>query len=502
MEQKRLFIRHMMKTLKNVVLENKKFEYTVYKYSSTIELVASGLAVLCDDDISNLKFDMAFDIIRSNYKITMLCGCAYQGKNAVIVEDLKTNKTIGQIIDREREKGTYNATIEICDEIIRRNKNDNNESISEIQANMRKYKTPYEKAVQQGFTGTEQDFLTSARLSPLAMDLMPLSSIDCNMFEQICEYNPESESTPEASLYRKMYQDMIDSIDVGTYTNKLSNLFDMNCLGNMSKLLDTLMPILEKCGLIESISNADELANLVRAAFYEYKYNADSILNFNIETGTVDSFLRGAPMLALILGLEDEIEELKEFGKKFNAESFMVHMYNVLLRLKMSSYLLNHADCKINITYLLEHAKFEINITQDRTVQLFDVSTGHEKLLLFSADISGILEDKDYNIQPYIPLTGISDKIEDELVTFTLVMSQNQLFLSKLVEVEMLTTGDWIIEPPSLGENNLKNNNSDMRHDDLPAITLIHDIQLNDDEVRKRYNQIMDDDSEEDGDNK
>mgnify|MGYP001067518557 CR=1 FL=1 len=367
---------------------------------------------------------------------------------------------------------------------------------------MRKYKTPYEKAVQQGFTGTEQDFLTSARLSPLAMDLMPLSSIDCNMFEQICEYNPESESTPEASLYRKMYQDMIDSIDVGTYTNKLSNLFDMNCLGNMSKLLDTLMPILEKCGLIESISNADELANLVRAAFYEYKYNADSILNFNIETGTVDSFLRGAPMLALILGLEDEIEELKEFGKKFNAESFMVHMYNVLLRLKMSSYLLNHADCKINITYLLEHAKFEINITQDRTVQLFDVSTGHEKLLLFSADISGILEDKDYNIQPYIPLTGISDKIEDELVTFTLVMSQNQLFLSKLVEVEMLTTGDWIIEPPSLGENNLKNNNSDMRHDDLPAITLIHDIQLNDDEVRKRYNQIMDDDSEEDGDNK
>lgn len=496
MEQKRLFIRHMMKTLKNVVLENKKFEYTVYKYSSTIELVASGLAVLCDDDISNLKFDMAFDIIRSNYKITMLCGCAYQGKNAVIVEDLKTNKTIGQIIDREKEKGTYNATIEICDEIIRRNKNDNNESISEIQANMRKYKTPYEKAVQQGFTGTEQEFLTSARLSPLAMDLMPLASIDCNMFEEICEYNPESESTPEASLYSKMYQDMIDSIDVGTYTNKLSNLLNMDCLGNMSKLLDALMPILEKCGLIESISNADELANLVRAAFYEYKYNADSILNFNIETGTIDSFLRGAPMLAFILGLEDEIEELKESGTKFNVESFMAHMYNVLIRLKMSSYLLNHADCKINITYLLEHAKFEINITQERTVQLFDVSTGHEKLLLFSADISGILEDNDYNIQPFIPLTGISDKIEDELVTFTLVMSQNQLFLSKLVEVEMLTTGDWIIEPPLE-----KNNNSHTRRDDLPAfsITSIQDIQLNDDEIRKRYNQI--DDSEDD-DNK
>ena len=140
MEQ-RLFIRHMMKTLKNVVLENRKFEYEIYKYSSTLDLIASGLAILCEDDVSNLNFDMGFDIIRSNYKITMLCGCAYQGKNAVIIENLKTNKTIGQIIDREIEKGTYNATVEICDEIFRRNKNDNNESISEIQANMRKYRT-------------------------------------------------------------------------------------------------------------------------------------------------------------------------------------------------------------------------------------------------------------------------------------------------------------------------------------------------------------------------
>lgn len=490
MEQKRLFIRHMMKTLKNVVLENKKIEYTVYKYSSSIELVASGLAVLCDDDMSNLKFDMAFDIIRSNYKITMLCGCAYQGKNAVIVEDLKTNKTIGQIIDREREKGTYNATIEICDEIIRRNKNDNNESISEIQANMRKYKTPYEKAVQQGFTGSEQEFLTSARLSPLAMDFMPLTSIDCNMFEQICEHNLKSESTPEPSLYSKMYQDMVDSIDVGTYTNKLSNLFDMNCLGNMSKLLDSLMPILEKSGLIESISNADELANLVRAAFYEYKYNADSILNFNIETGSIDSFLRGVPMLKLILGIEDRIEELKESGKKFNVQSFRSTIHDILLRLKMSS-------------YLIDRAGFEINITQERSVQLFDVTPGHEKLLLFSADVSGILEDEDYNIRPFIPLTGISDKIEDELVTFTLVMSQNQIFLSKFVEVEMLSSGDWIIEPASLEETIDKNNNQYMRRDDLPAfdITLLQDIQLDEDEIKKRYNQIMNDDSEDD-DNK
>lgn len=488
MEQKRLFIRHMMKTLKNVVLENKKIEYTVYKYSSTIELVASGLAVLCDDDVSNLKFDIAFDIIRSNYKITMLCGCAYQGKNAVIVEDLKTSKTIGQIIDREREKGTYNVTIEICDEIIRRNKNDNNESISEIQANMRKYKTPYEKAVQQGFTGSEQEFLTSARLSPLAMDFMPLASIDCNMFEQICEYNPESESTPEPSLYSKMYQDMIDSIDAETYTNKVSNLFDMNCLGDMSKLLDTLMPILEKCGLIESISNVDELANLVRAAFYEYKYNADSILNFNIETGSIDSFLRTVPMLKLILGFEDRIEELKESCKKFNVQSFRSTIHDILLRLKLSS-------------YLLDHVGLEINITQERSVQLFDVTLGHEKLLLFSADVSGILEDEDYNIRPFMPLTGISDKIEDELVTFTLVMSQNQLFLSKFVEVEMLATGNWIIEPPSLEETIDENSNSHMRHDDLSAFSIaaIHDIQLNDDEIRKRYNQI--DDSEDD-DNK
>ena len=45
MEQ-RLFIRHMMKTLKNVVLENRKFEYEIYKYSSTLDLIASGLAIL------------------------------------------------------------------------------------------------------------------------------------------------------------------------------------------------------------------------------------------------------------------------------------------------------------------------------------------------------------------------------------------------------------------------------------------------------------------------
>lgn len=490
MEQKRLFIRHMMKTLKNVVLENRKIEYTVYKYLSTIEFVASGLDVLCDDDISNLKFDMGFDIICSNYKITLLYGCAYQGKNAVIVEDLKTNKTIGQIIDRDIEKGTYNTTIVICDEIIRRNKNDNNESVSEIQANMKKYKTPYEKAVKEGFRGTERDFLTSARFSPLAMDFMPLASLDCNKFEQICEYNPKSESTPEPSLYSKMYQDMVDSIDVGTYTNKLSNLFDMNCLGNMSKLLDSLMPILEKSGLIESISNADELANLVRAAFYEYKYNADSILNFNIETGSIDSFLRGVPMLKLILGIEDRIEELKESGKKFNVQSFRSTIHDILLRLKMSS-------------YLIDRAGFEINITQERSVQLFDVTPGHEKLLLFSADVSGILEDEDYNIRPFIPLTGISDKIEDELVTFTLVMSQNQIFLSKFVEVEMLSSGDWIIDPPSLEENIDKNNNQYMRRDDLPAfdITLLQDIQLDENEIKKRYNQIMDDDSEDD-DNK
>lgn len=506
MEQKRLFIRHMMKTLKNIVLENKKFEYTVYKYPSTIEFIASGLTILCNDDVSNLKFDMGFDIIRSNYKITMLCGCAYQGKNAVIVEDLKTNKTIGQIIDREREKGTYNATVDICDEIIRRNKLDNNESISEIHANMRKYRTAYEDAVKGGFTGSEQEFLSSARLSPWAMDFMPLSSIDCNMFEQICEYNPESESAPEASIYSKMYQDMIDSKDLGTYAEKLSNMIDKNFTDNMSNVLDSLIPILEKCGLLESISNEDELANLVRGAFYEYKYNADSILNFDIETGTIDSFLRGTPMLTLILSLEDEIEELKESGKKFNVESFMVRMYNILLSLKMSSYLLERMEYEINIAYLLENAKFEINITQERSVQLFDVTTGHEKLILFSADISEILEDKDCNIQPYIPLTGTSNKLEDELAIFTLVMTQNQLFLSKLVEV-IFSGGDFynmdmtLFEPSSLEENILKNNNSHMRRDDLPAfsITSIQDIQLNDDEIRKRYNQI--DDSEDD-DNK
>ena len=494
MEQKRLFIRHMMKTLKNVVLENKKIEYTVYKYSSSIELVASGLAVLCDDDVSNLKFDMAFDIIRSNYKITMLCGCAYQGKNAVIVEDLKTNKTIGQIIDREREKGTYNATIEICDEIIRRNKNDNNESISEIQANMRKYKTPYEKAVQQGFTGSEQEFLTSARLSPLAMDFMPLTSIDCNMFEQICEHNLKSESTPEPSLYSKMYQDLIDSIDTGTYTEKLSNLTNNNFATNMLTVLEPLMTVFEKSGLLESISNIDELANLVRAAFYEYKYNADSILNFNIETGSIDSFLRITPMLKLILGFEDRIEELKESGKKFNVQSLRSTIHDILLRLKMSS-------------YLIDRVGFELNITKERTIQLYDITTGHEKLILFSADVSGILEDEDYNIQPFIPLTGTSEKLEDELAMFTLVMTQNQLFLSKLIEMSLMMGDfydmDMILEHPSLEETIDKNNNQYMRRDDLPAfsITLLQDIQLDENEIKKRYNQIMNDDSEDD-DNK
>ena len=483
-----------MKTLKNVVLENKKIEYTVYKYSSTIELVASGLAVLCDDDVSNLKFDIAFDIIRSNYKITMLCGCAYQGKNAVIVEDLKTSKTIGQIIDREREKGTYNATIEICDEIIRRNKNDNNESISEIQANMRKYKTPYEKAVQQGFTGSEQEFLTSARLSPLAMDFMPLASIDCNMFEQICEYNPESESTPGPSLYSKMYQDLIDSIDTGTYTEKLSNLTNNNFTTSMLTVVDPLMTVFEKSGLIESISNVDELANLVRAAFYEYKYNADSILNFNIETGSIDSFLRTVPMLKLILGLEDRIGELKESGNKFNVQLFRSTIHDILLRLKMSS-------------YLIDRAGFELNITKERTIQLYDITTGHEKLILFSADVSGILEDEDYNIEPFIPLTGTSEKLEDELAMFTLVMTQNQSFLSKLIEMS-LSMGDFydmdmIFEQPSLEETFNKNDNQYMRRDDLPAfdITLLQDIQLDEDEIKKRYNQIMNDDSEDD-DNK
>lgn len=504
MEQ-RLFIRHMMKTLKNIVLENKKIEYTVYKYSSTIDFIASGLSVLCDDDVRNLNFDMGFEIIRSSYKITMLCGCAYQGKNAVIIENLKTSKTIGQIIDRERERGTYNATVEICDEIIRRNKKDNNESLSEIHSNMKKYRTAYEDAVKGGFTGSEQEFLTSARLSPWTMDFMPLKSIDCNMFEQICECNQESKSIPEASIYSKMYQDMIDSIDVGKYTNKISNLFDSNRIADMSKVLDSLMPILEKCGLLESISNEDELANLVRGAFYEYKYNADSILNFNIETGSIDSFLGGAAMLKLLLSLEDKIEELKEFGKKFDAESFIMHMYNILLRLKTSSYSLDRVGFEINTTYLLEHVKFEINITQERTIQLFDITAGHEKLILFSADISEILEDKDYNIQPYIPLTGTSEKLEDELALFTLVMTQNQLFLSKLVEVSfsggVYYDMDMPFELTSLEENILKNNKSHMRHDDLPAfsITSMHDIQLNDDEIRKRFNQI--DDSEDD-DNK
>ena len=491
MEQK-LFIRHMMKTLKNIVLENKKIEYTVYKYSSTIDFIASGLSVLCEDDVRNLNFDMGFDIIRSNYKITMLCGCAYQGKNAVIIENLKTGKTIGQIIDRERERGTYNATVEICDEIIRRNKRDNNESLSDIQSNMKKYRTAYEDAVKGGFTGSEQEFLTSARLSPWAMDFMPLKSIDCNMFEQICECNQESKSIPEASIYSKMYQDMIDSIDVGKYTNKISNLFDSNCVGDMSKLLDSLMPILEKCGLLESISNEDELANLVRGAFYEYKYNADGILNFNIETGSIDSFLRITPMLKLILGFEDRIEELKESGNKFNVQSFRSTVHDILLRLKMSS-------------YLMDRAGFELNITKERTVQLYDITTGHEKLILFSADVSGILEDEDYNIRPFIPLTGTSDKLEDELALFTLVMTQNQLFLSKLVEVSFSGGNYYHMDMPfevtSLEENILKNNNSHMRRDDLPAfsITAIHDIQLNDDEIRKRLNQI--DDSEDD-DNK
>mgnify|MGYP006959312902 CR=1 FL=1 len=504
MEQ-RLFIRHMMKTLKNIVLENKKIEYTVYKYSSTIDFIASGLSVLCDDDVRNLNFDMGFEIIRSSYKITMLCGCAYQGKNAVIIENLKTSKTIGQIIDRERERGTYNATVEICDEIIRRNKRDNNESLSEIHSNMKKYRTAYEDAVKGGFTGSEQEFLTSARLSPWAMDFMPLKSIDCNMFEQICECNQESKSIPEASIYSTMYQDMIDSIDVRKYTNKISNLFDSNCVADMSKVLDSLMPILEKCGLLESISNEDELANLVRGAFYEYKYNADSILNFNIETGSIDSFLGGAAMLKLLLSIEDKIEELKEFGKKFDAESFIMHMYNILLRLKTSSYSLDRVGFEINTTYLLEHVKFEINITQERTIQLFDITAGHEKLILFSADISEILEDKDYNIQPYIPLTGTSEKLEDELALFTLVMTQNQLFLSKLVEVSFSRGNYYHMDMPfeltSLEENILKNNNSHMRRDDLPAfsITSMQDIQLNDDEIRRRYNQI--DDSEDD-DNK
>lgn len=492
--KQRLFIRHMMKTLKNVVLENRKFEYEIYKYSSTIDLIASGLAVLCDDDdVINLKFDMAFDIIRSNYKITMLCGSAYQGKNAVIVEDLKTNKTIGQIIDRNKEKGTYNATIAICDEIIRRNKHDNNESISEIQANMRKYKTPYEKAVQQGFTGSEQDFLTSARLSPLAMNFIPLSSLDCDTFEQICKHNLESESIPEpSSLYGKVSQDMIDSIDTGTYTDKLSNIFDNSSTGDMLNVLDPLMTILEKSGIIESISNIDELANLVRAVFYEYKYNAESILNFNIEIATIDSFLRAAPMLRLILGLEDKIGEFKESGIKFNVSSFRSTMHDILLRLKMSS-------------YLIDRVGFELDITKDKAVQLYDITTGHEKLILFSTSVSEILEDEDYNIQPFIPLTGTSEKIEDELALFTLLMTQNQLFLSKLVEISLFMEDfydmDMIFNQLSLEENNLKNNNSHMRRDDLPAFsfTSIQDIQLNDDEIRKRYNEI--DDSEDD-DNK
>ena len=494
MEQ-RLLVRHMMKTLKNVVLENRKFDYTIYKTSSTIELIASQLSVLCKDDVRNLNFDMGFDIISSNYTITILCGPAYQGKNAVIIEDLKTSKTIcGQIIDRERERGTYNATVEICDEIIRRNKRDNNESLSDIQSNMKKYRTAYEDAVKGGFTGSEQEFLTSARLSPLAMNLMPLASIDCNTFEQICEHNLEPESTPEPSLYSKMYKDLIDSIDTGTYTEKLSNLTNSNFTTDMLTVLNPLMTVFEKSGLIESISNVDELANLVRAAFYEYKYNADGILNFIIETGSIDSFLRITPMLKLILGLEDRIEELKESGKKFNVQSFRSTVHDILLRLKMSS-------------YLIDRAGFELNITKERTIQLYDITTGHEKLILFSADVSGILEDEDYNIQPFIPLTGTSEKLEDELAMFTLVMTQNQVFLSKLIEMSLMMGDfydmDMILEPPSLEDNIDKNNNQYVKRDDLPAfsITLMQDIQLDENEIKKRYNQIMNDDSEDD-DNK
>lgn len=486
MEQ-RLFIRHMMKTLKNVVLENRKFEYEIYKYSSTLDLIASGLAILCEDDVSNLNFDMGFDIIRSNYKITMLCGCAYQGKNAVIIENLKTNKTIGQIIDREIEKGTYNATVEICDEIFRRNKNDNNESISEIRANMRKYRTSYEDAVKLGFTGSEQDFLASEEIPPFTMDAIPSSS-DCNLFKQICDYNFESKDAPESSSYSKINHDMMDSVDIGEYAEKLSNMIDDFSVTNMLNVLSPLMDVLEKSGLIESISNVDELANLVRAAFYEYKYNAESILNFNIEIGSIDSFLRSAPMLKLILGFEDRIEELKESGEKFNVASFRITIHEILSRLKMSSYLLGHVE-------------FELDITKERAVHLYDITPGHEKLILFSANVSEILEDEDYNIQPFIPLTGTSEKLEGELSVFTLLMTQNKLFLSKLMTASLVMGDfydmDMIFDPLSLDDNNTYKK----RDDSLFNITLIHDVQLNDDEIRRRYNQIMDGDSEDD-DNK
>lgn len=493
MEQ-RLFIRHMMKTLKSVVLENREFEYNMHNDPSTLSVLVAQLPILCKDDTNNLEFDMGFDIIRSNYKIYVLCGSAYQGKNAVMVKNLKTGELIGQIIDENREKGTYNTTIEICDEIIRRNKKDNKGSISEIKVNVKKYKTPYEKAVEKGFIGTEQDFINSARISPLAMNFMPLASIDCDTFEQICEHNLESESIPEPSLYSNMYQDIIDSIDSGTYTEKLSNLTDKGFTANMTKVLEPLMTVLEKSGIIESISNVDELANLVRAAFYEYKYNAEGVLNFNIDVGSIDSFLRGTPMLKLILGLEDRIEQLKESGNKFNVRSFRSTMHEILLRLKMSS-------------YLIDRVGFELYITKERTVQLYDITTGHEKLILFSADVSGILEDEDYNIRPFIPITETSDKLADELAMFTLVMTQNQLFLSKLIEMS-LTMGDFydmdmIFNSSTQPEENVNGNDIKyMKHDDsIFNLTLLQDFQLNENEIRKRYNQIMNDDSEDD-DNK
>lgn len=444
MEQK-VFVTHMMRNLKRIILEDRKYDYTKYnKFSSmtTLNVIKSRLKKSCPEFDSNLEFGMAFNIIRSGYKVTIMCGSPEQNKNAVIIENKKTGELIGKIIDGELDKETYNTTAVIADVLIRKETN--------IPTTLGYGKSAYELAVEDGFKGTKEEWwsqmMQSPRISPIAMDRIPLSYLDCDKFEELSGLDTDETSVNNTekmvevaiNMYsNKNHDDYVEmfGFDTGnpiidTYDMSESTIYILNALG--------------ECGILESITSTDELANITRSLYFEYTYNGKNLKHYDKDEPIAD-YISRLPMLRFAILMEDEIERIKSLNIKYNALSFMNLIIDKVTEMKELCGL-GVSNTIIFTSYALEFGEIPKDsvaitayFTKERTLQLFDETPGHEKLILFTANISDILEDSDSEILAYKTETMTSEELENSLATFTLILTQNQLFLSKLLELSLTT---------------------------------------------------------------
>lgn len=400
----KLSVAYMLKNLKRVVLDDRSFEYKMYEEKSDIDMYRTQLTELCSDFDAKIEFVASFVIKRSHYVITLLCGPSHKNVNAIIIENKSNSECIGKVLNGKYDKDEYDLLISIIDVLVMKG----NESESS------ETKSGYEIAIKRGFKGSKNEWLKSilSESNPTLLyenNVQSISSEYKDLFTQISEYDnyirrhsDEECRTVDEDINNEMYDEI--TVDIGDMLDSTS----------------TALYVLEEAGILDSISSTDELANITRALYFEHLYNKCNLQSYD-EDDMLSEYVDRLPILDFILYMDDSLNSLLSYGIEYTPSSF-IELVNDMIYNKIGS---------------IENIKITPYITIDRKLQIFDETEGHEKLLLFISDIHDIVDYNKFEVRDYLPHDVTSDKLEASLSLFTISLSQNQMFLSKLVELSI-----------------------------------------------------------------